>query len=224
MALKKITKTTKPAKTVTNNEVVETNILSETQPRSSSKPYLFIVIGFLIVAGFFGKQYIVAAMVNNKPILRLSVIKELEKQGGQQALDSLITQELIKQEAAKKKIVINNEDVNKKIAELDAQFKAQGQTLDKILEQQGLTRVEIKDQLKVQIMLEKLIGDKLTVSEKEVDAAYEQQKEVFAKETDMKKVRTTIKETLKSQKLSTEAQTLIQGLKKDAKINQLVSF
>jgi parvulin-like peptidyl-prolyl isomerase len=216
--------TNKPLKAVTKSEVVERNILHETQPRSSTKPYILVLIGFLLVAGYFGKQYIVAGLVNNRPIFRATIIKELEKQGGQQALDSLVTQELIRQEAKKKGITVTDEDVNKKLSELDTQFKAQGQTLDKVLEQQGLNRNEIKDQLKVQIMLEKLLGDKITVTEKDVDAAYEEQKEIFKDEKDVNKVRTTIRETLKSQKLSTEAQALLAELKKNAKIKQFVTY
>lgn len=214
----------KPVSSVTKKEVVEHDILSETSPRKSMKPLALILLGFLIVVAFYGKQYFVAAIVNNKPILRVSIIKELEKQGGQQALDSLITQELIKQEGTKKGIKVTDEDVNKKIAELDTQFKAQGQSLDQVLEQQGLNRDAIKEQLQVQIMLEKLLGDKVNVTEKEVDEAFEQQKELFAEEKDMNKVRTTIRETLKSQKLSTEAQTLLAELKKNAKVNQFVSY
>ncbi len=216
--------TNKPAKTVTKKEVIETNVLDETQPRSSMKPYLLVFLGFLLVAGFFGKQYFVAGLVNNKPIFRVAIIRELEKQGGQQTLDSLVTQELIRQEGAKKGVNVTEGDVDKKIADLDAQFKAQGQTLDKVLEQQGLTRDEIKDQLRVQIVLEKLLGDKINVTEEDVDAAYEEQKEIFEGEKDMNKVRTTIRETLKSQKLSTEAQTLLAELKKNAQIRQFVTY
>lgn len=217
-------KTTKPRSTVTKKEVVETNILSETSPRSSFKPYLLAILGFFIVAGYFGKHLVVAGLVNNRPVYRMTIIRELEKQGGQQAMDSLVTQELIKQEASKKGLTVTNEDLDKKMADLDAQFKAQGQTLDKVLEQQGLTRDAVKDQLKVQIALEKLLGDKINVTEKEVDAAYEEQKEIFAQEKDMNKVRTTIRETLRSQKLSTEAQALLEQLKKNAKIMQFVNY
>jgi parvulin-like peptidyl-prolyl isomerase len=215
---------TKPRSTVTKNEVVEKNVLLETKPRSSTKPYLIVLLGFLVVVGYFGKQYVIAGLVNNRPIYRLSIIKELEKQGGQQALDSLVTQELIKQEAAKKNIKVTDEDLNKKMSDLDTQFKSQGQTLDKVLEQQGLNRSLIKDQLKVQIMLEKLLGNKINVTEQEVDAAYKEQKDIFAGEKDMNKIRTTIRETLRSQKLSAEAQALLAELKKNAKIKQFVTY
>jgi hypothetical protein len=110
------------------------------------------------------------------------------------------------------------------MSDLDTQFKSQGQTLDKVLEQQGLNRSLIKDQLKVQIMLEKLLGNKINVTEQEVDAAYKEQKDIFAGEKDMNKIRTTIRETLRSQKLSTEAQALLAELKKNAKIKQFVTY
>ncbi len=204
----------------------EKNILDHT-PRATQdyrKAYMLALVGFLLVMAYYFKHYVVAAMVNNKPISRLSVVKELEKQGGKQALDSLVTQELIKQEAKKKGITVNDQDVEKKMAELDTQFKAQGQSLDQVLETQGTTKDAIKGQLKVQVMLEKLLGDKIKVTEKEIDEAYEQQKELFAEEKDMKKVRTTIQETLKSQKLSASAQELIDEIKKTAKVRYFITY
>ncbi|KXK10912.1 MAG: Foldase protein PrsA [Microgenomates bacterium OLB23] len=209
--------TTKPQKTVTKKEVVESNILTETQPRSSMKPYLLVLLGFLLVVAYYGKHLLVAGLVNNRPIFRMQVIKELEKQGGQQALDSIVTQELIKQEAAKKGMTVTDEDLNNKMNDLDTQFKAQGQSLDKVLEQQGLNRDLIKDQLRVQIMLEKLLGDKIKVTEEEVDAAVEEQKEIFAQETDKEKVRTTVRETLKSQKAFNRGANTFAGPKEDRK-------
>ena len=219
-----------PTKITTTNpktpikETTEENVSNLVPTITKPKAYLLILLGILIVAAFYFKQYIVAAVVNNKPIYRFSVVKELESQGGKQALDALVTQELIRQEAQKKNITVSEADLDKKINELDAQFKSQGQTFDKVLETQGLTREGVKSQLAVQVMLEKLLGDKIQVTDKEVEAAYQEQKEVFAQEKDLSKVKTTIKDTLKNQKLSSEAQKLLQEVKKSAKITYFVTY
>jgi len=193
-----------PTKITTTNpktpikETTEENVSNLVPTITKPKAYLLILLGILIVAAFYFKQYIVAAVVNNKPIYRFSVVKELESQGGKQALDALVTQELIRQEAQKKNITV--------------------------LETQGLTREGVKSQLAVQVMLEKLLGDKIQVTDKEVEAAYQEQKEVFAQEKDLSKVKTTIKDTLKNQKLSSEAQKLLQEVKKSAKITYFVTY
>lgn len=202
----------------------EKDLLKEVRPERKTATYLLVVLGFLLVVGYYFKQYIVAAMVNNKPIYRLSIVKALEKQGGQQAMDSLITQELILQEGQKKNVTVNDGDIDKKFQELEAQFKQQGQTLDKVLEAQGLNRAAVKDQLKIQITLEKLLGDKINVTDKELDEAYKQQKQVLAQEKDLEKAKSALRESLKSQKLSSEAQKLIEELKKSAKIRYFVTY
>ena len=61
---------------------------------------------------FFAKSIFFAALVNGTPIMRYSVIKELEKQNGKQALESLITKKLILQTAKKKNIEVKQSDLS----------------------------------------------------------------------------------------------------------------
>ena len=64
--------------------------------KSSKKSFnrkKIILIAALIAAislGYLGKGLFVAALVNGMPISRLTVVKELEKQGGSQTLDNLV--------------------------------------------------------------------------------------------------------------------------------------
>src|SRR3989344_4566099 len=59
-----------------------------------------IILGiFILVFAVF--KFLIAATVNNVPITRFEVIKLLEREGGQQALDNLITRQLVVQEAEK---------------------------------------------------------------------------------------------------------------------------
>ncbi len=69
-----------------------------------SRNHIFILAGVIIAAAllYYFRSAFVAATVNGQPISRLSLVRELEKQGGKQAMDSLITKTLIDQEAKKK--------------------------------------------------------------------------------------------------------------------------
>ena len=77
--------------------------------RRAKNEYLraLLVLLILVVGLYFGRSLLFAALVGGRPITRVELISELEKQGGQQALESLVTKELVKQEAQKKNINIH---------------------------------------------------------------------------------------------------------------------
>jgi len=66
-----------------------------------------LLVVVLVVAAFLLKGLFIAALVNGQPISRFTVISELEKQSGKQALTSLVNQTLIFQEAKKKNITVS---------------------------------------------------------------------------------------------------------------------
>ena len=98
---------------------------------------LTIAIGgaviLIVVALFFAKGIFVAATVNGSPISRLSVIKELEKQGGKQALEAIIDKKLIETELNKQKVTVTKEEVDAEIEKIKTQVTAQGERLKWLL-------------------------------------------------------------------------------------------
>jgi hypothetical protein len=64
--------------------------------------YTVVVILLLIGAAIYCKKLFIAASVDGSYISRMSVVRELEKQGGKKVLDTFITRQLIGQEARKK--------------------------------------------------------------------------------------------------------------------------
>ena len=78
-----------------------------------------LIIIALVVVGFLLKGLFVAAMVNGQPIFRFTVINELEKQGGSQALSALVNQTLILQEAKKKNIQVTQEEIDNSVKQIE---------------------------------------------------------------------------------------------------------
>ena len=69
--------------------------------------FQILILLIIVVVGIFGYKYrseFIVATVNGKPITRFELVKELEKQGATQALDSIIIQKLIAEKSKKKKI------------------------------------------------------------------------------------------------------------------------
>ena len=173
---------------------------------------------------FFGKSIFLAALVNGTPITRYSVIKELEKQNGKQALESLITKKLILQAAKKKNIEVKQSDVDKEIKKIEENTARQGQNLDEILKYQRMTRSDLMNQIKVQLTVEKLLADKIKVSEKEIEEFIKKNTPEEESSTQKLPTKDVAKTQLRQQKLEKEATAWVEQLKKNAKISIFVNY
>jgi len=189
---------------------------------------LYIAIGgavILIVAALFiAKGIFVAATVNGSPISRLSVIQELEKQGGKQALEAIIDKKLIETELDKQKIVATKEQIDAEIDKIRTQVTAQGGTLEMALAQQGLTEEKLREQITIQKKLEILLADKVAVTEAEIDTYIKDSKATTPKDMKIEDFRKQISEQLKGQKFQQEAQKWVADLTASAKIKYYVNY
>ena len=138
-------------------ERVETQPATENKAVRVKKSYFFTVLGIvlLVLLAVLFRNLFVAAMVNNHPISRLAVISELEKQGGKQTLESLITKSLIVQEADKRHIEISQKDIDGEIKKIQNNLASQGQTLEQVLQLQNMTKDQLVEQIKLQKIIEK---------------------------------------------------------------------
>jgi foldase protein PrsA len=182
-----------------------------------------IVIIALAVLVYFCKGLLIAATVNGSPISRLAVIQELEKTSGKNLLDSLITEKLIQNEADAKKITVSSEEIAGEIKKIEDQIVAQGSTIDKELVAQGMSMDDLKKQVMLQKEVEKLVADKINVTDEEV-AQYIKDNAISIPEGQETTNVAQIKNQLKSQKLNTEGSSLIATLKAQAKVNYFVNY
>lgn len=180
------------------------------------------VILFAGVA-YFVKGWFVAAIVNGKPITRFAVIKQLEEAQGNASLESLITQSLVEQAAAKQKVNITKEDVTKEISSIEDSLKAQNQNLDEVLDAQGMTRTQLNEQIRYKALVEKLLGDKLNVTDDEITKYIADNKDSLPTE-DETQVKDIVVQQLKQQKLADEYQNLIADLKDKAHITYFIKY
>ena len=173
---------------------------------------------------FLLKGLFVAVLVNGEPITRLSVIKELEKQGGQQTLSSLVNQTLILQEAKKKNVEVSQKEIDASAKQVEDSLKSQGQNLDTALTAQGMTRQDFLMQLKLRSLVEKLLGDQIKVTDKEIADYIETNKETLPTDLKEEEITKGVREQLKQQKLASKSQEWLANLAKNAKINYFVNY
>ncbi len=188
---------------------------SKIEPKKLFKPLIFLLI---LGAVYLLKDEVIVASVNGQPVTRVALIRNLEQQNASAVLENLTLKMLVEQELKKADVKISDEEMDAELAKIEDQLSDQGQNLDDLLEAQGLSRAEVKEQLALSKGLERLLSDKITITEEEV-AAYFEENKAFMGEATLDEVKADIEAQLKQQKLGEEQQKWFAEIKKTAKIN-----
>ena len=193
--------------------------------RPPKKVFLLGLI-FLLLLGliYFSVRIFIIASVNGQMIGRLTIIKELEKQGGKKTLDVVILKTLINQEAKKRKTTVSQKDIDAEIQKIEANVTAQGLTLDQLLQQQGMKKSDLTEEVKIQLLVSRMAGENINITDKEVDNFIESQKKLPSANPDKEISKDQAKLQLKQQKLQQKIQTFVAGLKDKAKINYFIKY
>jgi len=182
--------------------------------------FLFLLLALMAIS----KGLFVAAMVDGKPISRLKLIKTLEKESGKQALDSLVTKELILQEARDKNISVSLQDIQPDLDAVTNQLEAEGTTLDAALAVRGLTKESFEENLKMQKVVEKMLEAETSVTDDEINQYFEENKDFYGKDAKYEDLKEDLRLQLKQTKLETEYQKLYEKLKSESDIKYFVNF
>lgn len=183
------------------------------------KIIVFLIVLILTGLAYFLKGQFIVATVNGQPIWRSTLINELEKQGGKQTLEGLITKTLIFQEAKKQKVNVSEEEIGQEIKKIEESLASQGQDLNQALGAQGINLDELRKQIRIQKIVEKILGKDIEVTDGEVEAYIKENQDFFPEDTDTKEAREEIRGQLKQQKISEEFEVWIGALYGQAKIS-----
>lgn len=196
----------------------------EFSPRKSrlTKWNTILAVVFVLVLGAwaFKNGMIVSAMVNGKPIFRWQLTKTLVSRFGQQTLESMITERLIADAAAKDGVVIAQGDVDKKVNEI---VKSLGENvnLEELLKYQGMSKADFEHQIRLQLTVEKILSKDISIEEKDVDAFIAQNRQTMSA-TEEGALREEARTAIFSQKVSEKIQPWLAELKNKASITKLL--
>jgi len=184
--------------------------------KPTKRDYIIAAVLALLILAFYKKSWFVAALVNNQPITTAELNQQLHKKYKEQVLSQMINEELLSQEAAKKGIVIQQSQIDEKMKKLEDQYGG-AETLSAILSQQGMTREDLINQTKIQLLVEALYGAEASPSAEEVEKFMEDNKDT-PEATDSAKFREIALEETKQEKLSKLFSERFQVIKEAAKI------
>lgn len=141
------------------------------QNKRNQKMNWKIVVGILVLL-FIGllaanKGLIIAAVVNGKPIYTWQLNSAMRNRFGQQTLEGMIGEQLIADQARSSGITVTQQDVEAKQQEVLGSLGADVK-LDDLLKFQGLTKADFINQLKLQLLVEKLLTKDLVITEADI--------------------------------------------------------
>lgn len=184
--------------------------------KSSKKIYLIILIAGLLLLAAYKKSWFIAATVNGQPITNLELQMKLNQQFRNQTLNQMINEKIILNEAAKNAALPKDAEITGKISQIEKSVGG-SDALNTLLTQQGQTIVSLKDQLRLQLSIEKLYANEATVSADEVDKFLQSNKDSL-RATDSASQIKEAGDTLKQQKLSQIFSKKFQELRQKANI------
>ncbi|WP_170885493.1 SurA N-terminal domain-containing protein [Bacillus alkalicellulosilyticus] len=144
----------------------------------------------------------------------------------EQALEQLIDQKLVVQDAEAKGIEVSQEEVSEQLELLkdQAQFESDEEFVA-YLEEQDLTLAEIEDDIRIQMLIGKYFEElqtDITVTEEEVQDYFDEivamYGEEFEETPDLEEEREIIEAQVKNEKLMAEVETLVANLRETSDI------
>lgn len=220
------------ARKVKKRKLVVQESFEEQSPKTKvklpKKIFLYAFILLIVIGGvYLGRKVFYAASVNGQLINRFSVIKDLEKQGGKKTLDTIILKTLINQEAKKRKLAVSQQEVDAELQKIEKNVTSQGSTLDALLVQQGMTKNDLAGEIKLQLLVTKMVDNNISVTDKEVDnylAGQNNQNSLGLSQSTPGLSRVQAKMAIRQQKLQKKIQVFVADLKAKAKISYFIKY
>lgn len=164
-----------------------TNLISE------KKIQIALLVVLLLIA-LIGAFYLfnnktnadnVVARVNNEVITKDDLYEALVEQNGQAALDSLISDKIIELELKKQNITVTEESIQEEMDKIVSQYGGQ-EAFEQALAAYGYTLDDIKTNIEKSLEVQKLLEPKITITEDEMKTYFEENKDSFNAEEQVK--------------------------------------
>lgn len=148
-----------------------------------------IIIGFLFILVLAEAIYFnsrtglneVVAKINNETITKEELYNFMVSQNGSQVLDYLISEKIVEMEAKANNITVTKEEIDKEIEKAAEQYggiEAFKQTITAY----GYSMDAIREDVEKSLIIEKLLADRVEITEEEMKQYFEENKELFDEE------------------------------------------
>lgn len=202
----------KPESKVQEENEEKPTTLEITPPKPITKWYVLLAI-LLLLGGlaYKNKSLFLAGMVGKTPIFKWQLNQVLEKKYGKQEFEGITTELLIQKEAESKKVSVSADEVKNEVARLEKTLNGR-MSLDDALKAQGMTRDDFNGQVKVKLLVDKLLANETKVEDKEIDDFIAKNKDSITS-SDTAQVREQVKDNLHQQKIAQQFEGWLNSIK-----------
>lgn len=227
MATKKATTAKKSTKTK-NQKVAETDLVIEEEKEETptkdskkgfkpTKRFWTVLVGILILGGlvFLFARYFVVAWVDKQPVTRFELYQKLDQRYGKDMTEQIVVEKLILNEAKMRGINVGNDQVQAEIAKIEQQ-QGGAEQFNQILEMQGISRSELNQIIRIQLLRDQMFGQNINITDQEVDQFISDNKDQFPQVDDA--LKTEVKDQLKQQKINSEFNNWLQSALQSSRV------
>lgn len=119
----------------------------------------------------------VVATVNGEDITQRELYEAMLANGGREVLEQLITERLVEQEARRRQVTVSEDEIRQELDSLKQQYGED--VLRALLERQGMTEEDLRHNIRINVLLEKLVASDVKVSDEDVRAYYDENRDQF---------------------------------------------
>ena len=143
------------------------------------KKAIYVAIGAIAAAAIFlligmNKGEAVAT-VNGTPIEKEALYGQMLKTGGTEALDGMISDEIIRQEAEKADINVTKEEIDAEMAVYEENYGG-AEGLAAAIETSGMAVEDLENEIETFLKIEKLIGPDIEITEEAIQTYFDENK------------------------------------------------
>ncbi len=194
-----------------------TSLNSEvSSPKKSKLIYLVILVIALGLLFLTNKGLLLAAVVDGRPIFRWELNKAMTSRFGKQTLENIISERLIATEAQKANVRVTQEEVSARELEVTKNL-GENVKLEDLLKFQGMTKADFDSQIRLQMMVEKVLGKDISPTDADIDNFIATNSALLVA-TDPAALRVEARQAIMSQKIGEKLQPWFAELKEKAKI------
>lgn len=144
-----------------------------------------LIVAAIAVFIFLSTRSDVVAKVGSESLTKDDLYTFFVDQNGEAALDTLITKNLINQEVEKEKINVTDKEIDAELQELIDSYGGE-ETFEQQLTASGLTQDDIKEDIEVNLKIEKLLEPQIEITEDEMKTYFDENKDSFAQKKQVK--------------------------------------
>lgn len=175
-----------------------------------------IVIASFSLTGKSQDPAEVVAFVNGEPIERTELIDRLVEREGHSILGVLIREKVVEQVAHDANVNVSQERVEEEFSAIRARFESD-HAFETALVNAGQSQDSLRRDIRLELVLVELVADEISVSEEEIRAAYDQNREQLG-EIPYEQAKERLERALYNQKLDTAVQKWITQQMAESKV------